>query len=561
MRKAFSLLSYPLILVLLLASQACQTNEHPGIDSSAKKVDMVFAEWDKPDSPGVALAVIKENEVIYKRGYGSAQLEYEIPITPSTVFHVASVSKQFTAFAITVLADLGKLSLDDDIRKHLPEVPNFGKKITIRHLLHHTSGIRDQWELLAVGGWRLDDVITKEHIMKMVRSQKELNFMPGSQYLYCNTGYTLLAEIVARVSDLPFPQWTKENMFKPLGMINTHFHDDHEMIVMNRAYSYSPKGDEGFKKSVLSYANVGATSLFTTVVDLTKWAQNFWDPRVGGVAVIEQMQELGVLTNGNEIDYAFGINIGKYKGLKTIAHSGGDAGFRSHLRIFPEQQFAVAILSNLGSCNPSNLCEKVADVYLADQISQEAEEKKEERKIAKVDPAVYDAYEGKYKLPIGLVTLTRQGDRLMGEAMGETKFELFPESETNFFLKIVDAQVVFQKDEQGQVNTFTLFQGGEEMVGEKIKPPSLKAEELAEYEGNYFSEEVGTTYSIVVKDSNLVAKHRRHEDIPLSASDVDQFVGEKWFFTNVQFIRDKENTVKGIKLSGGRVKNLRFDKK
>jgi len=148
-----------------------------------------------------------------------------------------------------------------------------------------------------------------------------------------------------------------------------------------------------------------------------------------------------------------------------------------------------------------------------------------------------------------------------GVEQGETEFELFPESETKFFLKIVDAQVVFQKDEQGQVNMFTLFQGGEEMVGEKIKPPSLTAEELAEYEGSYYSEEVGTTYSIVVEDSNLVAKHRRHEDIPLSASDVDQFVGERWFFTNVQFIRDGENTVKGLKLSGGRVKNLRFDKK
>jgi CubicO group peptidase (beta-lactamase class C family) len=561
MRKAFSLLSYSLILVLLLASLACQSSGHPGIDSSNEKVDKVFAEWDKPDSPGAALAVIKDNAVIYKRGYGSAQLEYEIPITHSTVFHVASVSKQFTAFAITMLADLGKLSLDDDIRKHLPEVPDFGKKITIKHLLHHTSGLRDQWELLAVGGWRLDDVITKEHIMKMVRSQKELNFNPGSEHLYCNTGYTLLAEIVERVSGLPFPQWTNENMFKPLSMTNTHFHDDHEMIVKNRAYSYSPKDDEGFKKSVLSYANVGATSLFTTVVDLTKWAQNFWDPLVGGVAVIEQMQEQGVLTNGNKIDYAFGINIGKYKGLKTIAHSGGDAGFRSHVRIFPEQRFAVTVLSNLGSCNPSSLCEKVADIYLADQISQEAEEKKEERKIVKVDPAIYEAYEGKYKLPIGLVTLTRQGDRLMGKAGGETKFELFPESETKFFLKIVDAQIVFQKNEQGQVNTFTLFQGGEEMVGEKIKPPSLTAEELAEYEGSYYSEEVGTTYSIVVKDGKLIAKHRRHEDMPLSASDADQFVGEKWFFTNVQFIRDEENTVKGLKLSGGRVKNLRFDKK
>ena len=165
-------------------------------DAIAAKVDKLFADVDKPDSPGAAIAVIKEGTVVYKRGYGIANLEYNVPITPSTVFHVASVSKQFTAFAVTLLANQGKLSLDDDIRKFLPEVPDFGKKITVRNLIHHTSGLRDQWELLAMGGWRLDDVITKEHILKMVRNQKELNFDPGQEHLYSNTGYTLLAVIV-----------------------------------------------------------------------------------------------------------------------------------------------------------------------------------------------------------------------------------------------------------------------------------------------------------------------------------------------------------------------------
>ncbi len=260
-------------------------------DPLTKKVDQLFATWDKPESPGAAIAVIRDGAVIYKRGYGSANLEYNVPITSQTVFHVASVSKQFTAFAITMLANQGKLSLDDDIRKHLPELPDFGKKITIRHLIFHTSGLRDQWTLLGMAGWRLDDVITKEHIMKIVRHQKELNFDPGAEYLYSNTGYTLLAVIVERVSGQPFRDYTEASIFKPLGMTNTHFHDDHERIVKNRAYSYSSAGPgRGFKAAPLTYANVGATSLFTTAEDLARWVINFEDKKIGGVDVIKQMQ-------------------------------------------------------------------------------------------------------------------------------------------------------------------------------------------------------------------------------------------------------------------------------
>jgi CubicO group peptidase (beta-lactamase class C family) len=273
-----------LLAFALTSIASAQTNSDP----LTKKVDQLFAAWDKPESPGAAIAVIKDGAVTYQRGYGSANLEYNIPITPKTVFHVASVSKQFTAFAITLLVNQGKLSLDDDIRKHLPEVPDFGKKITIRHLLHHTSGLRDQWVLLAMAGWRLDDVITKEHILKIVRHQKELNFDPGEEHVYSNTGYTLLAVIVERVSGKSFREYTEANIFKPLGMTSTHFHDDHEMIVKNRAYSYAPVKDAGFKLAALNYANVGATSLFTTAEDLVRWVLNFEDKKVGGAAVIEQ---------------------------------------------------------------------------------------------------------------------------------------------------------------------------------------------------------------------------------------------------------------------------------
>jgi hypothetical protein len=198
----------------------------PAATTESGRVDQLFAQWDRAGSPGASVAVARGDSVLFEKGYGYAQLEYGIPITPATIFHVASVSKQFTAFAIAMLANQGKLSLDDDIREHLPYVPDFGVAITPRHLIHHISGMRDQWNLLALAGWRLDDVITKEQVIRLVERQQELNFEPGAEYLYCNTGYTLLADIVEHITGQPFPEWMAENVFQPLAMNSTHFHDD-----------------------------------------------------------------------------------------------------------------------------------------------------------------------------------------------------------------------------------------------------------------------------------------------------------------------------------------------
>ena len=341
----------------------------------AKRIDQVISAMTGEDGPGASVAVAQDGKIIYSNGYGHANLEYDIHNTPQTVFHIASVSKQFTAFSIAMLHDQGKLSVDDDIRKYLPEIYDFGTPITIRQLIYHTSGLRDQWNLLVMAGWRMDDVITKDQVMRLISRQHELNFKPGDQHNYCNTGYTLMAEIVSRVSGKSFPDWTKENIFDPLGMKDTQFYHDHEKIVPNRAYSYH-MGSDGYKKSVLSYANVGATSLFTTVEDLSKWAMNFEDTKVGNSKIMAMMEERGILNNGDTIDYAFGQAISKYKGLKTVSHGGGDAGYRTYLLRFPEQRFSVSVFSNLASFNPYEASYTIADVYLADQLKEEP--KKEE---------------------------------------------------------------------------------------------------------------------------------------------------------------------------------------
>lgn len=529
-----------------------------GAKDPAGKVDQLFALWDRPGSPGAAVAVVKDGRIVYKKGYGYANLEYDIPITPSTVFHVASVSKQFTAFAIALLADQGKLSLDDDIRKHLPEVPDFGKKITIRNLIHHVSGLRDQWEMLAMAGWRLDDVITTEQILNMVSHEKELNFDPGREMLYCNTGYTLLAEIVERVSGKSFRAYSEEAIFKPLGMTGTHFHDDHEMLVKNRAYSYAPGEGRGFRLSALNYATVGATSLFTTVEDLALWVRNFDEPRSGNKAVIEQMHEVGVLSNGERTGYAFGLSIGQRKGLRTVGHSGGDAGYRSYVVRFPEQDFAVVVLSNLATFDPGRLANQIADIYLAGQLKPEqAKPEEPKRNEVPVDAAVLKSYEGIYQFRPGLaVTVSVEDGHLMAQPQGEQKARAFAESESRFFVPGFNHPIEFEKSGDGKVEHL-VYRGTR---AKRVVPFSPTPEKLSDFAGDYYSPELGATYTVAVEKGKLVAKHRRTGDVPLTPTFTDQFRGGQWYFRHVVFTRDERGRVDGFRLSGGRVRNMRFDR-
>lgn len=563
MKKNYPVLICCVVLAVMATHITCKKIHQKKNEALTAQVDKLFSQWDKPDSPGASLAVIKKGEVIYKKGYGSANLEYDVPITPSTVFHVASVSKQFTAFAVAMLAQQGKLRLDDDIHKYLPEMPEFGKTITIQHLIHHISGMRDQWELLAVAGWRLDDVITKEHILKMVRNQKELNFDPGEQYLYCNTGFTLLAEIVARVTGKSFREWTEKNIFEPLNMSDTQFYDDHERIVKNRAYSYSPVRDDGFKKRRLNYANVGATSLFTTAEDMAKWVKNFEDGRVGGTDVIEQMHEQGILNDGKKISYAFGLVIGEHKGLKTVSHSGGDAGYRSHVVRFPEQEFAVVVLSNLGSFNTSRIAMDVADVYLTDVIKKKEKKTKQvEKKEIEPDMSWYEKFSGKYYFEPGLImTITKEKNQLMLQRDGGPKVTLIPESDTEYSIPNRDDKLTFHLNNIGDVTKLELTQGDNVMAGEKFEPAELNAYQLEEFVGDYHSDELRTNYTLVILDGKLVAQHQRHSDIQLNPTKKDMFHGGQWFFRQVRFTRDSGNQITGFRLSGGRVRNLLFEKK
>jgi len=278
-----------LFLLILCGQSFAQAQPQPLLSNVTAQVDKVFEKWDKSDSPGCALGVYKDGQIIYKHGYGMANLNDDVPIAPTTVFHVASMSKQFTAASIALLVQQGKLSLDDDVRKYMPELPDFGERITIRHLVHHTSGLRDQWSLLGLAGWRYSlDLITDDDVMSVMTRQKDLNFKPGEKHVYCNTGYTLMGLIVKRVSGMSLREFTSKNIFEPLGMTHTHFRDDHAEIVKHNALGYGQEDkDRPFRLSVTNFDTVGATSLHTTVEDLQLWDENFYNPRLGGPAFLK----------------------------------------------------------------------------------------------------------------------------------------------------------------------------------------------------------------------------------------------------------------------------------
>lgn len=530
----------------------------------AKKIDDIFSRWNKPGSPGAAIAVMEKGELILEKGYGFANLEYDIPVTPDTVFHVASVSKQFTAMAIVLLEEDGILSIDDDIRKYLPELPDYGHRITIRNLMQHTSGIRDQWQTLGIAGWSLTDVITQDQILRMLFNQKELNFPPGTRHLYSNGGFTLLAEIVSRATGKAFPDFCKERIFKPLDMKNTHFHQDLTQIVPDRAYSYSNRGS-GYAISPLNYANVGATSLFTTAGDLVKWLDNFRSPVICKPASIARMQEPCILSNGKKIDYGMGISIGELNGAKMISHGGGDAGYRSFVMWFPEHELGIAIVSNMGSFNPNLIALQAASVYLGKNMSPTPVAEPVKRTFITLKPDTLKKYVGSYPMPqIGqTVEIEIEDGKLCAGGPIQPPIELKATGENKFYVAQLSADIEFISMPKNGMKIKVTQPGAvnEGVRTNKKSEDNKNKTDLQEYCGKYWSEEVETQYTFFLKDGKLRGIHAHHGEFPLTQVSKDMFRTNQWYAQIVKFIRNKKNELTGADLGGGRVIAIRFNKK
>ena len=539
-------------------------------DSRSARVDAVFAKYDKPDSPGCALGVIRDGKLIYKRGYGMASLEHGAPISPDTVFRMGSVSKQFTAAAVALLAEDGKISLGDDVRKYLPELPAYEHPITIRHLIHHTSGLRDYTNLVPMAGIDAADHYTVAESLDLISRQRGTDFPPGEEYSYSNSGYFLLSQIVERASGKSLRSFAEERMFGPLGMKNTHFHDAPFEVVAKRAYGYSPSDDRGYRIDMTGWEQVGDGSVFTTVEDLLLWDRNFYDNRLGrgGPALIETLQTTGKLSNGEAIDYAFGLTVGEYRGLKRVSHGGSWVGFRAHLTRFPDQRFSVAVLCNLSTTSPGTLAHRVADLYLAGEFTEgeddgEAEKSASEaRERVEVPEEELRSFSGHYwsESEKRAWEIDFEGSQLLFRWGPDAEVALLPLGGGRFSIEeFGHAGVRFTELEGGEPRKMIVSRGADPAIlFERFEPVSPSPEMLDEYTGTYHCEELNARYVVAMKGGKLGFAVGHLHDQPLVPlfPDVFQYPDGVTF----TFGRDGSKSVDRLALDAGRTRNLACSK-
>ena len=534
------------------------------------EIRKLFSRWDKENSPGASVSVSIGGELVYANGFGYSNLEYDIPITSKSIFHVASVSKQFTVMAILLLEKESKLSIKDDIRKYLDYLPELEEVVTIEHLIHHTGGLRDQLELLFLSGWRPDDAITQEHLIKMSMRQKTTNFPVDEEFLYSNTGYTFMAEIVEKVSGISFREYTKMNIFEPLNMLDSHFHDDNDEIVKNRAYSYKLDNEGNIKKSVLSYSIVGPTSLFTTVEDMMKWGHNYTSCKVGGKEVIDYMTSKYKLKSGEEIEYAGGLNIREYKGLKTIEHNGADAGFRASMVVFPEKELVAAIFSNIGTFKPEYYAKKIAELFIDEDLIDK-DKVLYDYNILEIDPQDPNKYmdickiEGEYLINPGtLVTASVKENSLYIKLPSTPELKFMYLRDKLLQGKNTDVLIEVVENENKDVIALDIINLPKNVIrANKIEVVEKDIDYILQYIGDYYCSELDTFYKLQIENNNLIAKHTRSPVTPFIPYGEDNFLSSMSDYGltgKITFERDENKDIIGFMLNSDRVRKLWFNR-
>ncbi|WP_182859194.1 serine hydrolase domain-containing protein [Flagellimonas aequoris] len=557
-RTTFKFIAVILLVLYVGTTSAQNSDGQINIHHIANKIDSLLSNYSEKE-PGVAIGLIKNNQLIYEKYFGLANLDYGIPIHKATSFHVASVSKQFTAFAILLLEDEGKLSLENDIRIYLPEMYKFEHKITISHLLNHTSGLKDKYNLLRLSGWTLDDVITNEQVLEIIFNQETLNFKPNEKHMYSNANYALLAEIVARISKMSFAEFTHKRIFEPLQMYDSKFVDQKGQVIKNKSLSYH-KVDSIYVEDLFNNFSVGATNLNTTITDLSKWAINYDTKKVGSEVIFNKMQTLQHLNNGETYGYANGLFINTYKGFKRIEHSGQDASYQAYLATFPELNFSVIFTNTNGEINGAKMVYDIMDIYLeqytTDETTKNPSVKKltHQKPISKI-PAELMLYEGHYwdegdrysrEIKVENDTLrfiTKNGNTAL-VPVGEHSFEMNIDNYVG--ISFVNNQMIITLDD------------GYRIYSEKYSPANYNATTLEEFTGRYYSSELNAYYSFYIKENKLVAKHTRLGDFKLKAIKNDYFIGNKGSFLKVVFVRNSFNDVIGFEVSSSRAKNVVF---
>lgn len=550
-----------LLLIFLYSTSWAQPKE--------SSIDSLFSEWDNAQNPGMAAAVLYQGKIAYRKGFGIADLTTRAPITPDTKFQVAGLSKHFTAFAILLLEEQGKLSLDDDIRKYVPQLRDFGKTITIEHLLTQSSGLYEYWATKQLAGWRADDVFTHEDALALINRQKELTFDPGTDFTYINSGLTLLVEVVAKVSGQSFSTYVKENLFDPLQMYNTVFVEDHKQLLTHAAMPYEAS-DNGFKKSVVNYGNAGPTNLYTSVNDLCRWEMNLRSPKVGSKALIKTLDTPVALKNGRTFNSSSGTAtlgqqfIHKERGIHEIYQTGSLGGYASSIFKFPNQDFAVIVLSNNGMPYSGFLGMQSAYLFLENNFAEPATIDFSKMDIKKLSTKALKSYSGHYwDNEAGFSRrIYLKEDTLRYDRGGGRESAILP-LDNNTFQMVVDWDdkviIDFEKREGKQ---FMLFRSGDSdpYVMEAYQKIAYSADELKQFTGSFYCEELNATYQLDVKEGKLTASSLRNADITFEPITKDLFSGNQWIFGGVSFERGQNNEIANFKLTIDEVKGLQFRK-
>ncbi len=559
------------ILLLLALGLVCTATAHAQSFAPDARVDSVFAEYSRPDAPGCAVGVYRDGTMLYARGYGLADLERRVPITPATVFDIGSTSKQFTAATIVLLAQEGKLSLDDDVRRFLPELPKYERTITVRQLLHHTSGIRDYIGLLRLAGMRYDDVTTADDALHMLVRQRALNFAPGNEYLYNNSGYFLLSLVVERITKRSLRDEARDRIFAPLGMTHTQYLGSYNDIVPDRAIGYEPVRGS-FQADMPRWLQLGDGAVFSTVQDLLHWEANSRTTQVGGAAMRDTMLTRGRLNSGKVLDYALGLMHGEHRGLTTVMHGGSWGGYVAELVRFPAQRYGVAVLCNRADADPPTLALQVADVHLADQmkstrVSAVASDAggaaaATQSALRPVTLRALETYAGTYRVPNtgNFTTIAVVNGVLRVQEPGA--FDVIARSADELEVVGVPGPIRLRFEAGATINDparrlTTMVSGVAENTYERITAAPLTPEQATALTGTYSSTELGTSLQVSQADGRLLLTLRNAPAAPL------RVVGEDEMFSDgltLQFTRDANGNVTGLLLNQGRARGLRFDR-
>lgn len=522
------------------------------MSTNTDQVDALFSKWDKTDSPGCVIALIKDGEFIYSRGYGMADLERNVPITPQSMFDIGSVGKQFTATVIAILANRGYVSLNSSIRKYLPEMQPYADDILLHHLIHHTSGLRDYLTLMDIQGLPDENIYAEDALLELIVRQKRLNFKPGKEFLYSNTGYFLLGIIAQRVTGRHITQLIKEYILDPLGMQHTTFNGNYRPIVKNRALSYNAgKTDSTFTNAIALAGGYGDGAIVTNVEDLLLWDRNFYSNKLNNAQpdLIEQLHVTGKLNNGKSTIYAFGLVVDKYKGQIFISHGGSWAGYRTEMMRFPDQRFTMICISNLSSVDPTTLCRQVTDIYLGNTVRPSKVKKVKNISAGDMNEFI-GIYQGKYLTANVLVNnnvlyFLHGNNRCKLNWLGRKNFQLDESLDTVSFSGRHNKSLTFEEYGSQCIKL--------KRVQDEGYPPSSKSF----FSGVYFNSELNARYTITIKENGLHLKCARFGPLkPLTLLTENTLIcdlGEMRF--NI-----KNGSVKGFALNADRVVNLKFRK-